>query len=188
MIRLKQVRLFIVNHSPMNEKIIGVIAVIVVIAGGWYLFSKAPVSAPQASVPTPTPIGTQNPVTSTPPTATPAPSKVTIAYTDQGFSPKSVTMLLGTTVTFVNQSSQRMWVASAMHPTHTAYNGTSLSQHCPDRNNSAFDQCVAVGSGGSFSFVFNKEGTWKYHDHVSPSAFGSVTVTAAASASVNVPI
>ena len=184
MVRLKQVTLFIINFILMNEKIIGIIAVVVVIAGGWYLFSKAPVSAPQASVPTPTPTETQSSVTSTTPTTTPATSKVTITYTDQGFSPKSVTVSLGTTVTFVNQSSQSMWVASAMHPTHTGYSGTSMNQHCPDTNNSAFDECTAVESSGSFSFVFNKEGTWKYHDHVSPSAFGSVTVTA----SVNVPI
>lgn len=75
-----------------------------------------------------------------------------------------------------------------MHPTHTAYSGTNASQHCPDTKNEAFDQCSSVAAGGSFSFVFNKEGTWKYHNHVGTSSFGSVTVTASVSASASVSI
>src|SRR3989344_267954 len=99
MIGFKYVRLSIFLN-PMNEKIAGIIAVIIVIAGGWYLLQETPVDIPSA-------------ITTTP--------GVTVIYTDQGFSPLSVTVPLGTTVTFVNQSGGSMWVASAMHPTHVVY-------------------------------------------------------------------
>ena len=66
-----------------------------------------------------------------------------------------------------------MWVASAQHPTHTAYAGTSLSQHCDDATDTSFDQCK---SGSSYSFTFNKAGTWAYHNHSNSSHFGRVLV------------
>ncbi|OGY91474.1 MAG: hypothetical protein A3B31_00565 [Candidatus Komeilibacteria bacterium RIFCSPLOWO2_01_FULL_53_11] len=155
----------------MNRNVIGIIAVIVVIGGGWYMLRGAPTAAPILPV-TETPAGTGATTT----TAT----GVTVAYTNQGFSPTSVTVPLGTAVTFINQSSGNMWVASAAHPTHTVYSGTSLNQHCPDTTNSTFDECVAVTSGNSYSFTFNKVGDWKYHNHANASQTGTVIVTDAA--------
>lgn len=162
----------------MNRNIIGLIVAIVVIAGGWLIFKGAPAQAPTINQ---TPVVTDTTTTTTTSTTTTTlPSGVTVAYTDQGFSPKSITVPLGTTVIFINQSSGSMWVASAVHPSHAAYGGTSLSQHCPDTTGSAFDECTAITSGNSFSFAFNKEGTWKYHNHVSAGDTGTVIVTAAA--------
>jgi plastocyanin len=163
----------------MNGNHIGiVIAIIIVFAGGWYLLSGKTAKAPTSE----TSVSNQMPIIDS---ATPemivenTVPTVTVTYTDQGFSPKEVTVTLGTTVNFVNQSSGNMWVATAPHPAHTAYSGTSLSQHCPDTTSSAFDACEAYATGSSFSFTFNKEGTWKYHDHVNASRFGSVIVTSA---------
>lgn len=159
----------------MTGKIIGSIVVIIAIIGGWFLFSNTPTKAPTTA---------QTPVTdSKVPTNTPtAPTaNTTVIYSDQGFSPANITIPLGTTVTFVNQNMKSMWVASAMHPTHIVYSGTSLSQHCPDKDNSTFDQCAAVGKGNSFSFTFNKEGVWKYHNHTSGGDRGTITVTATTS-------
>ena len=45
-------------------------------------------------------------------------ARTVVTYTDTGFAPLSVTIKKGTTVTFVNESSRGMWVASAVHPTH----------------------------------------------------------------------
>ena len=163
----------------MNENSIWVtIVLIIVVLGGWFLLSSKPVSAPapETSATNQMPVvGSTTPemiVGNTVPV-------VEVTYTDQGFSPSSITIPLGTTVTFTNQSTKDMWVASAMHPTHILYSGTSLSQHCPDASNTSFDQCSTGASGSSFSFTFNKEGTWKYHDHVDATKFGSITVTAA---------
>jgi plastocyanin len=85
-----------------------------------------------------------------------------ITYTDTGFSPSSLTIKNGQTVAFKNESAGDMWVASAPHPTHTDY---------PE-----FDAKKAYKSGESYSFTFNKVGTWKFHNHAKPTNFGSVTV------------
>lgn len=169
----------------MNGNSFVVIIVLILIAiGGWFLLSATPSDTPSAITTDQAPVTTST-ETDVPPTSpiSPAPS-VTVIYSDQGFSPSNITVAIGTTVTFVNQSSGSMWVASAMHPTHTVYSGTSLSQHCPDTTNASFDECAADAPGSSFSFTFSKEGIWKYHDHINASQFGSVTVTAAAATSI----
>ena len=89
--------------------------------------------------------------------------KAAVTYTDSGFSPKSLTVKVGTAVTFTNNSSAAMWVASAVHPTHQLLPG--------------FDQLKSVGRGGIYEYTFAKVGTWKYHNHVAPADSGSVVVT-----------
>src|SRR3989344_471350 len=88
-------------------------------------------------------------------------------YTDQGFSPKSITVKKGGTVTFTNNSTHGMWVAVAMHPTHDAYDGTAMSEHCLGGAalGDAFDQCHVVEAGESWSYTFTKAGSWNYHNH-----------------------
>ncbi len=153
----------------MNRNTTGVVIALIVVAGGWYLLRGTPVSAPAAEAPA---------VDATTAAAT-TPSEVTITYTDQGFSPQNVSVAEGQTVTWVNQSSGSMWVASAAHPDHTVYDGTSRSAHCAAGYSGPvpFDECSA---GASYRFTFDKAGTWKYHNHADASKFGSVTVTAAA--------
>ncbi len=160
----------------MEGRNIGIIvAVLVVLAAGWYLFKGTPAQAPTTTEQT-VPTGTTEPAN---PAASSAPAaSATVTYTDQGFSPASITVKQGTTVAFVNNSSDSMWVASAVHPDHTAYSGTTRAQHCPDTTGTAFDECTAVPAGTTYTFTFTKVGTWKYHNHVEPSATGSVTVTA----------
>mgnify|MGYP001560464509 CR=1 FL=1 len=164
----------------MRNPIGAVVVLIIIIAGGWYLFSGNSAEAPALE----TAVTNQMPVvdSTTPETVventTP---NVTITYTDQGFSPASVTAPLGTTVNFVNQSSKNMWVAAAMHPAHTVYSGTALAEHCPDTTGTAFDECKGDAPGTSYSFKFNKEGTGKYHDHIDATKCGSVIVTPATS-------
>src|SRR6185369_16132205 len=53
---------------------------------------------------------------------------VTITYDGKSFSPSSVTVKKGDTVKWVD-SSGTMWVATAPHPAHTGYDGTSRSTH-----------------------------------------------------------
>ncbi len=99
-----------------------------------------------------------------------------VKYTDSGYSPDIITIKKGDTVTWENESSSPMWTASGVHPTHTVYSGTSLSEHCPDPNNISFDECQKVGSGQSWSFTFTKTGTWSYHNHAHASDTGTVIV------------
>ncbi|MEK7480158.1 MAG: hypothetical protein AAB665_02605 [Patescibacteria group bacterium] len=143
--------------------------IVVVLGSGYYLWQNN-VTAP-AAVDT----GANSAVTPTP-TPTPAPSApmdATITYNGDSFSPKEVLIRKGGTVTWVNASGGQMWVASAQHPSHTVYSGTSRQEHCPDTSGTAFDQCAG---GNNYTFTFDKVGTWNYHDHLNATAFGSVTV------------
>ncbi len=107
---------------------------------------------------------------------TAAPMAVEVTYTGTEYTPKDVTIKKGGTVTWKNGSTGNMWVASAMHPTHTVYSGTSRTEHCASSYTGAkpFDQCK--GEAADYSFTFDKLGKNGYHDHINASAFGSVTV------------
>ena len=105
--------------------------------------------------------------------STDAPTTVSVSYDGTQFSPSPVTVKKGGTVTWSAGGEKEMWVASAKPPSHAVYNDTTLQQHCPDTAGIAFDQCV---SGTNYSFTFGKIGTWNYHDHINPSAFGAVIV------------
>lgn len=99
-----------------------------------------------------------------------------VRYTDEGYVPSTITIKVGDTVMFKNESSKTVWTGSAMHPTHMVYSGTDLKTHCPDPENISFDQCKAEGPGTSWLFTFTKAGTWGYHNHVGPTHFGKVIV------------
>ena len=116
---------------------------------------------------------TENDTPDTPINTTPTTAIVT--YNGGSFSPQQVTIKRGGTVTWRNSSSGNMWVASAQHPTHTVYDGSSRADHCASSYTGPdpFDQCRG---GGDYSFTFDKTGTFGYHDHINASAFGSVTV------------
>lgn len=158
----------------MDTKAVSIIVIIiVVIAGVWYFVMQPPSAAPVTS-------DTSNANALTAPAATATSSQaVTIMYTGSGFSPANVTVQKGQTVTWVNQSSGKMWIASGVHPLHTLYDGTSVAQHCTNgapNSASVFDQCAATGAGSSFSFTFDKVGSWTYHNHTNPTSFGTVVV------------
>jgi len=93
-----------------------------------------------------------------------------ITYTDTGYSPSTLEIKAGETVTFKNESSQSMWPASAMHPNHRDYPTTGGCL------GSTFDACQGVQPGENWSFKFDIAGNWKYHDHLIPKNFGAVTV------------
>ena len=153
-------------------KSIGIaMVVIVVLVIGGYLLSRSPAPSPAAPV--------DQSATPTPP-ATPSPAAMAenavVVYSDTGYAPSTVTVKSGSTVAFKNESSKSMWPASAMHPTHTAYSGTSLDSHCPDIAGVAFDACKGFLPGESWSFTFDKAGTWRYHNHLNPQSTGTVVV------------
>lgn len=104
-----------------------------------------------------------------------APMTASVVYDGASFSPASVTIARGGTVTFTDSAGATMWVASDVHPTHMNYDSTSREEHCAPGYAGAkpFDQC---GKGASFSFMFDKAGTFEYHDHANSSATGVVIV------------
>ncbi len=96
-------------------------------------------------------------------TATPPAATAQVAYTSSDtFSPAVVTIPVGGTVTWTNAGDEDMRVASDPHPTHIGYPG--------------FDSMSNVGPGKTYSFTFQKKGSWGYHDHLDPTVKGTVIV------------
>lgn len=157
----------------MNKKIVVVLVLVVVVLGGYFLLKS-----PQAQAPSPEVSQTETSVVPPTPLANElsAVDKNTVTYTDAGYSPSTLTIKAGETVIFKNESAQNMWTASGMHPSHILYSGTSLSAHCPDPMNTSFDACKGTPPGESWSFKFEKVGSWKYHDHLNPGFFGTIIV------------
>ena len=158
------------------------IAVIVVAAiTGVVLYFFTSQSAPSTQQPTiqTQTIQTQSESTTTTTTintTTTASKVVTVKYSTNGFSPKTVTISTGDKVTFVATSgSGEMWIASNQHPTHQEYDATTKDQHCAAGYSgpAPFDECSA---GIIFTFAFQKSGIWEYHSHRNPSNGGTVIV------------
>lgn len=143
----------------MSKAIWGVLGLLIVIVLGAFFVSRNQVEAPT------TPTATETPQATTPSStdsAEPVSGSITVAYSNTGFSPATITVKVGDTVTFKNTSTQMMRVASAPHPTHTAY---------PE-----FDAKVGTAAGGSYMFTFTKAGSWKYHNHLNSTSGGTVVV------------
>ncbi len=88
---------------------------------------------------------------------------VSVSLTAKGFSPATISVKKGTVITFTNQDTKPHQVASDPHPIHTALPGFVST---------------ALSKGASYSFVFEKTGTYTYHDHLNPLKFnGTVMVT-----------
>ena len=101
----------------------------------------------------------------TSPTVSPTAATTTNAVvnmSDTSFSPSTLTVAVGTTVTFTNNGQGNHWPASDPHPTHTGLAG--------------FDAKQGLATGESYSFTFTKAGTFGYHDHLNPSLRGTITV------------
>jgi len=88
--------------------------------------------------------------------------QIIVTYTNEGFSPSTIQVKKRSEVVFVNNSTKAFWPASAPHPVHTDY---------PE-----FDAKASLGPGKSFSFVFEKVGSWGYHNHLDSSKTGTVNV------------
>ncbi|MDZ7726591.1 MAG: cupredoxin domain-containing protein [Candidatus Campbellbacteria bacterium] len=86
-----------------------------------------------------------------------------ITFTDNGFDPEEVTVSVGESVVWVNESSEGMWPASNVHPTHEIY--------------SEFDALGEIPPGEGWEFTFEEAGDWGFHDHLSPQFEGVVHVT-----------
>ncbi len=99
-----------------------------------------------------------------------------IEMTSNGFSPQTLTISAGDTVTFVNKGTGEYWPASAMHPTHTFYPGSNIDKCGTSEENKIFDACKGISPGESYKFTFYEKGTWGYHDHLNARLTGKIIV------------
>lgn len=95
------------------------------------------------------------------PASTENAQEATITYTNDGFSPASLTVKSGTVVTVKNESSRPLQFSSDPHPEHT--------------NNSELNESV-TSPGKSTTFTAKRTGTYGYHNHLDETHTGSLVV------------
>jgi len=88
---------------------------------------------------------------------------LTVNFTDDGFSPKSLLVKNGQTVTFINNASRKVWVSANPFPSASDY--------------PAFNEGTGLAIGSSWNFTFTKIGTWFYHNHYSPGQGAKIVVS-----------
>ena len=85
-----------------------------------------------------------------------------VTYSDAGFSPMILRIKVGQSVTFKNDSSVGLWVASNPHPEHTSLTG--------------FDAEKSMIKGEAYIFTFTKIGSWSFHNHLNSGHTGTIVV------------
>jgi plastocyanin len=88
-------------------------------------------------------------------------SENVVTLTGEGFSPQTITISVGDEVVWVNESGDRATVDSSVHPTHRDYTPLNLG---------------VFEVGEQHNLVFDEPGTYRYHDHLNASRFGTVVV------------
>ncbi len=112
--------------------------------------TSTPTAAPTSSVPT----ANANPTPTATPTTAPTSSGNAVSIASFAFGPASLTVKVGTTVTWTNNDSV----------THTV-----------TANAGAFDS-GPLAPGHSFQFTFHKAGTYAYHCSIHPSMTATIIV------------
>ena len=138
--------------------VIAAAVIIVLVIVGWFFTRSKPTTVPEVSK-SPTPAVSDSASPSASPSAAMTEKAVTISST--GFSPKSITIKSGETITWMNGDSENHTVNSDNHPTHLLYPFLNLG---------------LIKPGEKQSVTISKTGTFTYHDHLNPSFKGSVTV------------
>ena len=90
------------------------------------------------------------------------PGSHAVVFTDDGFTPKTLTIKKGETIVFSNKTGTLFWPASNLHPSHLMY--------------ADFDPKEPVAANATWSFTFDQVGEWEYHDHLAPYHTGVITV------------
>ena len=152
-----------VSMNQQNEHkglIIGVVVVVILAIAGWsvYALQNANDRTPETRNVEP---NTSAPADSTDETTTTQGESATITFTDDGFTPRDITVQRGTTVTIKNESSESVQFSSDDHPSH--------------RDNSEMN-LGTLSPGESTTYTANTPGVWGYHDHLNDSLTGTITV------------
>jgi len=84
-----------------------------------------------------------------------------IILTENGFSPKTITVNKDDKVIFSNESGATATVDSSPHPIHTSYKELNLG---------------TFAQGQELSITFPNTGTYNYHNHLNASQQGTVIV------------
>lgn len=136
----------------MSNKVVAGLIVVMVVVGAVFLLSN------KASQTNKT-VNTQ-PITTVSPTSSERQTS-DVVVTSKGFEPATITITRGNRVVWLNKSGKDVAVASNDHPTHLLYPPLNLGRF-PD--------------GSSVQLIFDKPGTYGYHNHYNPTQNGTVVV------------
>lgn len=89
------------------------------------------------------------------------PKQSAVTVTSSGFDPATITVAPGTQVVWTNTSGVDVTVSSDAHPTHLLFPFLNLGN---------------FSDGSSVSVVFEKAGTYTYHNHFNASQKGTILV------------
>jgi len=143
----------------MKKAVVPIVVGLLVIGGVfWFMQKDKTANAPAATNTTPS---TTTPSTSSDTTTTDTVSAQTISYTSSGFSPKSITVKAGESITVTNNSNSDLDFASDDHPTHKKESEMNIGM---------------INPGESKTLTITKTGTWGYHNHENASHTGTVIV------------
>lgn len=145
----------------MSNKFLILIIAILIIAGGVLLLSN---QAKNKNTVSNKPEIKSSAVITQSANASRSPKKIEeiiVTATDAGFSPKEIKTKAGTKVVWLNKSNGTITVNSDEHPTHRLYPMLNLG---------------SFGKNSSVQVVFDKTGTYKYHNHLNASQSGTVFV------------
>lgn len=125
-----------------NKGVIVAVVAVLAIAGGTFALTRS----------------SDKPADSTSATT---PTSSTITYTNDGFSPVSLTVKAGTTVTIKNDSSRSLQFSSNPHPDHTNEPELNLDNLSP---------------GKSTTFQASEPGSYGFHNHLNEDHTGTLIV------------
>lgn len=137
------------------NKILIIVIAILVLGGAFFMLSNK-TNNPATSIVSYTPAPTSQAATASP-SAKVEEGNVTV--TADGFNPQTLTIKVGTKVTWTNKSGATANVSSDNHPTHLLYPFLNLG---------------SFADGSSVNVTFDKAGTFTYHNHLNPSQKGTV--------------
>lgn len=146
-----------------NKVVIGIVVVVVAVLAIFLLSKSGSLYSPsqtQTSTRTPQPSITSTTQQQSPTNEVTKEQNV-ITLTQAGFSPSTLTVKAGTKISWINNSGSGLSVNSNPHPIHTNYSPLNIG---------------AIGDGQSKSLIFDKPGTYGYHNHLNPSQTGTIVV------------
>ena len=88
-----------------------------------------------------------------------------VLVTSSGFSPQTITIKAGESVTWINAAGAGVYVAPDNHPDHTKYQGIWDDDGTGD-----------IANGQEYSQTFQRAGTYTYHNHLDSTVTGTVVV------------
>ncbi|MDO8408296.1 MAG: hypothetical protein Q7S95_03635 [bacterium] len=135
------------------KKILPIVALVLVVAAGSYVYLSKSGSGESVVPPTTQFFGSDH-ILST---------DTVIQITDKGFEPSDISIKKGKRVVFINETSDWAWPASDPHPTHTEYSG--------------FDPQEPFKNGEAWAFTFDRVGDFTFHNHLEPNRRGIIHVT-----------